>query len=143
MEDEINSAGSISVMAAGLKLEGHIEAQNDVRVDGLILGNIFSNRKVMVGSTGKVVGNINAKEVYVMGEVKGDLYITGRATIGSTGKFTGKIVSGNIQIEPGADVEAFLSKIGVIPNEEKTSPLDNIKEFGTSRSRPSHMEKLK
>ncbi|MEX2593538.1 MAG: polymer-forming cytoskeletal protein [Anditalea sp.] len=143
MKEDTSLANSISVFAEGLKLEGNIEAINDVRVDGIILGNISSKRKVMVGGTGKIIGNIDANEVCVMGEITGDLHVKGLAKIGSTGKLKGNIVSEKIQIEEGADVEATLTKVGSSQKEERDNSFGKMKELELNKSKPSPMEKVK
>lgn len=81
-------ASSISVFAAGLKLKGDVDATNDVRIDGTMEGNISSERKVMIGASGKLKGNIKAQEVHVMGEMKGDLYAKGLAKVGQPANLT-------------------------------------------------------
>ena len=111
-EVETSSASSISILGSGLKLVGDLEATNDIRIDGVALGNISCNKKVMVGETGKVTGDIDAQEVHVMGEVLGDIFSAGPATIGNTAKVKGAIISARIQIDLGADVEGSLTKTG-------------------------------
>lgn len=119
--EETSTPDSISVFAAGLKVEGDVDATNDLRIDGYVVGNISANKKVLVGGTGKVEGNIYAREVYIMGEVRGDLQVFGLAKIGATGKVRGIIVSAEIQIEPGADVEGTLKKMSL----DNKPPIDN------------------
>ena len=139
-QEEYNLATSISVFAAGLKLKGDVEATNDVRIDGTMEGNISSDRKVMIGASGKLKGNIRAQEVHVMGEMKGDLYAKGLAKVGTTGKFNGSIISSQIEIEQGADIEASLTKIRPVKEmkkEDGNNLLDKIKEFG-----PHHIKTI-
>lgn len=127
--EEIENANSISVFAAGLKVDGDVEATNDIRIDGSILGNILANKKVLIGGSGKVKGDIHAREVYIMGEVMGDLQVYGLAKIGATAKVRGTIVSAEIQIEPGADVEGTLKKIGMENRSKLEGSLDKIQGF--------------
>lgn len=110
IQEEVNLASSISVFAEGLKLEGDVESLSDIRIDGSILGNVISQRKVMIGEKGKITGNIQAQEVCIMGVMTGDIKVEGLAKIGATGKYRGKIVSSSIQIEPGAEVEGTLAR---------------------------------
>lgn len=145
MQEEVNLAGSISVFAAGLKLKGDVDAPNDVRIDGTMEGNVSSDRKVMIGATGKIKGNIKAQEVHVMGEMKGDVYAKGLAKIGSTGKFNGSIISAHIEIEQGADIEASLTKIREVremKKEEGSNLLDKIKELGPNHQKSSPKDKI-
>jgi cytoskeletal protein CcmA (bactofilin family) len=137
-QEEHNLASSISVFAAGLKLKGDVDAPNDIRIDGFMEGNISSGRKVMIGASGQLKGNIRAEEVHVMGEMKGDLYAKGLAKVGATGKFNGSIISAQIEIEQGADVEASLTKIRPvkeIKKEDGINLLDKIKELGPNHSK--------
>lgn len=127
--DEPSTADSISVFAAGLRVEGDVDATNDLRIDGWVTGNISANKKVLVGGTGKVEGNIYAREVYIMGEVRGDLQIFGLAKIGSTGKVRGIIVSAEIQIEPGADVEGTLKKMSLDHKPSADDALEKVRGF--------------
>lgn len=143
-QDEYNLASSISVFAAGLKLKGDVEAPNDVRIDGTMEGNISSERKVMIGASGILKGNVKAQEVHVMGEMKGDIYAKGLAKVGSTGKFNGSIISSQIEIEQGADIEASLTKIRPVKEMKKEDGgnlLDKIKEFGPNHSKIIPKEK--
>lgn len=144
-QEEYNLASSISVFAAGLKLKGDVDAPNDIRIDGTMEGNVSSERKVMIGATGKLKGNIRAKEVHVMGEMKGDLYAKGLAKVGSIGKFNGSIISSQIEIEQGADIEASLTKIRAvkeIKKEEGGNLLDKIKELGPNNLKAVPKDKI-
>src|SRR5690606_16968667 len=139
-QEEYNLASSLSVFAAGLKLKGDVDATNDVRIDGTMEGNISSDRKVMVGASGKLKGNIKAQEVHIMGEMKGDIYAKGLAKMGSTAKFNGGIISAQIEIEHGADIEASLTKLRAVKEfkkEEGINLLDKIKELG-----PNHVKAI-
>lgn len=143
-QEEYNLASSISVFSAGLKLKGDVDATNDVRIDGTMEGNISSERKVMIGASGKLKGNIKAQEVHVMGEMKGDLYAKGLAKVGATGKFNGSIISSQIEIEQGADIEASLTKIRPVKEmkkEDGSNLLDKIKELGPNHSKTIPKEK--
>ncbi len=128
-QDDQQLASSLSVFAAGLKLKGDVDAPNDIRIDGSMEGNISSARKVMIGASGTLKGNVRAEEVHVMGEMKGDLYAKGLAKVGATGKFNGSIISGQIEIEQGADVEASLTKIRPVKEIKKDDGMNLLGKF--------------
>jgi cytoskeletal protein CcmA (bactofilin family) len=141
MKEENSSVNSITVLGEGLKLDGNIEAVNDVRVDGVIIGNVSSKKKVMVGATGHVEGSIHANEVCVMGDLKGDLHVVGLVRIGPTGKYKGTIVSAKIQIEEGADVEATITK-AKRSQEVVGHSVGKTKELDPAKPKSSPIEKL-
>jgi len=104
-------ASATSVFAAGLNVSGDIEAVSDIRIEGDIKGNVTTKKKLVVGTSGFVKGNILAGEVCVMGEVIGDFTILGLAKFTSNAKVRGNIVSQSIEIEEGADMEVTLRRI--------------------------------
>ncbi|WP_114752131.1 bactofilin family protein [Pleomorphovibrio marinus] len=120
--DQIKMAANTSFFAAGFKILGDIESENDICVEGEIHGNVKTTKKVVVGKTGKILGNINAKDLCVHGLVEGEVTISDLAKITPTGVVSGIIVTKSIQIEPGADVEATLKKISGNKRGEANSP---------------------
>jgi len=108
--EELNLASSTSFFAKGFKITGNIDANNDVRIEGSVKGNITTTKKVIIGTTGSVIGNVNATNISLMGEVSGDLKISGLATIGYTAKINGTITAEKLQIEAGAIIEAEIKR---------------------------------
>lgn len=108
--EEQNIVDSTSFFAKGVKLEGNINANNDIRIEGTIEGNIKTGKKVIVGTTGSIIGNVTATNIYLMGEVSGDIFISGLARIGETAKINGTITADKLQIEPGAIIEAAIKR---------------------------------
>lgn len=100
-----------SFFAEGFKMIGDLESTCDIRVEGVIEGNISTTKKVVVGKTGHVIGNVKAANLCVMGEFIGDAFVGELAKIEASAYITGNLQSVNFQIEPGATVEANLKKI--------------------------------
>ncbi len=48
--------GGATLISAGTTLKGDIQSSSDLRIDGTIIGNIRSNSKIIIGSTGVVEG---------------------------------------------------------------------------------------
>ena len=51
-------SGSINIIGQGTTIEGQINANGDLRIDGVILGSVTSKAKVVIGSTGQVQGDV-------------------------------------------------------------------------------------
>jgi cytoskeletal protein CcmA (bactofilin family) len=117
--EEIENASATSVFAAGLNVNGDIEAMSDIRIEGDIKGNVTTKKKLIVGTAGYVKGNILAGEVCIMGEVYGDFTVLGLAKFTSNAKVRGNITSQSIEIEEGADMEVTLRRIKL---EQKIEP---------------------
>ncbi len=118
IQEEINLAHATSVFAKGLDVVGDIEAKSDIRIEGDIQGNVSTKKKVIIGTSGKVIGNISAGELCVMGEVTGDMLIGGLAKFTETAKVRGTVYSTGIAIDAGADMEVNLKKY--IPEQQGT-----------------------
>ncbi|WP_375585460.1 polymer-forming cytoskeletal protein [Cyclobacterium xiamenense] len=111
IQEEMEMASATSVFAPGLSIKGDIEATSDIRIEGDICGNVVTQKKVIVGVSGSVKGDIHASEICVMGEVLGDLFIKGLARFTAEAKMKGTVYSEKIGIEAGADVEVTVSKL--------------------------------
>ncbi|AKP50136.1 bactofilin family protein [Cyclobacterium amurskyense] len=110
IQAEMEMANSTSVFAPGLTIKGDIEAVSDIRIEGDVFGDVTTPKKIIIGISGKVEGDIKASEICVMGEVLGDIFIEGLARFTSEAKMRGKVYSEKIEIESGADMEVLLSK---------------------------------
>ncbi|MCC5939018.1 MAG: polymer-forming cytoskeletal protein [Lunatimonas sp.] len=110
-ENTNNGMVITSFFAEGFKMIGDLESTCDIRVEGVIEGNISTTKKIVVGKTGQVIGNVKAANLCILGEFVGDAFVGELAKIESSGCVTGNLQSVSFHIEPGASVEATLKKI--------------------------------
>ncbi|MBK7733954.1 MAG: polymer-forming cytoskeletal protein [Chitinophagaceae bacterium] len=64
-----------SIIAQGTIITGDIESNGDIRLDGLIKGNIRSKARIIIGANALVEGNVHSKDADIFGHVKGNLNI--------------------------------------------------------------------
>ena len=83
-------AGSINLLGAGTKINGDITSNGDFRIDGNLLGNITISGKLVLGSTGRIEGNIQCANADLSGEVKGTVNISETLSLKSTAKINSK-----------------------------------------------------
>jgi cytoskeletal protein CcmA (bactofilin family) len=100
--ETIQQAG-INIIGLGTTIEGNVDAQGDIRIDGKIIGNVVSKGKVVLGTTGIVEGNIIAKNAEVAGETVGKINIEELLTLKSTANINGDIVTSKLMVETGAN----------------------------------------
>ena len=62
-----------SVVSAECYFQGTLSVQGSLRVDGTLEGNVDNARSVVVGSDGKIVGDISAQVVVCSGEIEGNV----------------------------------------------------------------------
>lgn len=85
---------------------GNISASSDIRIDGILEGNLDCRGKVIIGEKGKVTGNINAVNAEIMGAVKGNIKVEEKLVLKSTSLLEGDIEVSTLAIEPKAQTMA-------------------------------------
>ena len=95
-------ASSTSIIGAGTTITGNVQSNGDIRIDGIIEGNLVAKAKILIGADGVIEGDIDGKQADVLGKVTGKikvadlLYLHGQAVV------DGDIYAGKLQIEPTA-----------------------------------------
>jgi cytoskeletal protein CcmA (bactofilin family) len=124
--EKSNKAGNTTFFAETFRRLGSISAENDIRIEGVIHGNVSTSKKIVVGKTGRIIGNVKASDLHVLGEIIGEIHISDLVRIGSSAIVEGCIVSRNIQIEPGALVEATLKKMVVFEADKQADKITEL-----------------
>ena len=93
---------SINLLGSGTEVTGDIRSNGDIRIDGILTGSINSTGKVVVGSTGRVEGEIFCLNADISGEVSARIKVSELLSLKSTAKVVGVIITNKLAIEPGA-----------------------------------------
>ncbi len=101
-KNDATDSASINLIGNGTNITGDIKSNGDVRIDGILTGNITINGKLVVGSTGKIEGNIICQNADISGEIKGKINVSELLILKASAKLVGDIVTGKISIEPNA-----------------------------------------
>ena len=106
---EAVAGNAINLIAQGTRIHGDIYSSGDIRVDGTIEGNIDSKAKIVVGSQGRVEGQIIGKNADISGHVQGTIKIAEVLFLKSTAKITGDISTNKLIVESGAQFNGSCS----------------------------------
>jgi cytoskeletal protein CcmA (bactofilin family) len=88
-----------------LVVKGEITGREDLFIDGEVHGKIrLDGAKLTIGPDGRVMAEIEAREVVVRGEFQGNINGPERVQIAASGRATGEISARLISIEEGAEV---------------------------------------
>jgi cytoskeletal protein CcmA (bactofilin family) len=93
-------AGSTTIIGSGTTITGNIVSTSDIRIDGVLKGNLNAKAKVLIGAEGVIEGDIDGKQADILGKVTGKikiaelLYLHGKAVV------DGDVIAGKLQIEP-------------------------------------------
>ena len=97
-----NPINSTTIIGAGAVISGNIESIGDIRIDGILKGNLTCKSKILLGPEAVVEGDIIANQADILGKVHGKvkvadlLYLHGKAMI------EGNIHTLKLQIESTA-----------------------------------------
>jgi cytoskeletal protein CcmA (bactofilin family) len=107
-------ASSVSVIGAGLKIQGEITGDSDLVVEGEAHGRIrMVNGRVTVAASGRVNADIEAVEISVEGSVQGGLKASDRVRLGPSSRVQGSVITPRIAIEDGARLRGKVEMIRV------------------------------
>ena len=93
---------SASQIAAGSKIVGELTGKAELRIDGEVDGLIKVDSNVVIGPSGVVKGEIQARAVQVQGKVKGNVRGLEKVEILAKGSLEGDVVSPRMIIVDGA-----------------------------------------
>ncbi len=98
-----SNAGSLyNSLTAGSKIIGTIVTDSDIRVDGMIEGDVKCVGKIVVGEKGCVVGTIACQNAEIMGHVEGKIEAKQSLTLSATSHVKGEIHTQTLTVEPNA-----------------------------------------
>ena len=108
-ENKFFSSPSVDIIESSTKIVGDIFSEADFRIDGIIVGNITTTGKVVVGKSGKINGKINSSNADISGSVSGKIEVAETLSLMSESLIQGDIVTGKLSVEEGAQVDASIS----------------------------------
>ena len=113
-------SGSINMIGVGTTIDGDISCKGDIRVDGIIKGNIYSKAKVVIGLTGSLEGVITCVNADISGTLIGNISVSETLFLKSNGKVNGDIMTNKLIIEGGAQFTGNCN-MGVITEKNKSN----------------------
>ncbi|TFH37050.1 MAG: polymer-forming cytoskeletal protein [Bacteroidia bacterium] len=93
---------TINLISHGTEITGDVRSQGDIRIDGMLIGNLSTVGKVVIGNTGKVKGEVVCKNSEVSGEIEGKIIVSQLLTLKVSSRINGDIITNKLSIEPGA-----------------------------------------
>ncbi|MDX1394342.1 MAG: polymer-forming cytoskeletal protein [Gemmatimonadota bacterium] len=98
----------VSVIGPGMEIVGDIKCDGTVRVEGKVEGSIKATKSVVVGTGGRVSGDIETQDVVVAGTIEGTVVGASRVELQETCKVKGDIRSRRVKLDEGGCVEGRL-----------------------------------
>jgi cytoskeletal protein CcmA (bactofilin family) len=93
---------TINLISYGTDIVGDIKSNGDIRIDGSLVGSLNTKGKVVIGTTGKINGEVTCKNLEVSGNIEGKVTISQLLSLKASSKILGDIATSKLSIEPGA-----------------------------------------
>lgn len=100
--NEPHSAEKLNRIVAGTQIEGSIVSDSNIRIDGTVKGTISAKGRLVVGSTGKIEGEITCENADIEGAISGTISVNGLLSLKATARLECDIATKKLAIEPGA-----------------------------------------
>lgn len=97
-----NDSFSANTIQNGTILEGKVESEGNIRIDGKLEGLLTTNGKLVVGETGVIIGNVRCENANIEGRVEGELVVNGLLVLKQKAIINGDISTKKIVVEEGA-----------------------------------------
>ena len=102
-QNQQNQQGALyNAITAESKIIGTIVANNDIRIDGTVEGDIQCRGKVVIGEKGFVHGNIQCTNDEVQGRIEGKVEALQTLALRASANIQGDVVTQSLIVEPNA-----------------------------------------
>ena len=118
----------VSRISTGTVIKGEINSPNDIRIDGVFEGKIFSKGRVVVGEKAEIKGDIVCDNVDFWGKMTGSLFVRDTLTLKDTCSVNGDLHVQRLVVELGAhfDGTCKMLKEGEFEHVSKPAALEEV-----------------
>jgi Integral membrane protein CcmA involved in cell shape determination len=95
-------SNTLNIIGFGSEIKGEVLTPGDIRINGTLEGNISVKGKIVIGETGRIVGNIICKQCDVIGLVEGNINAQDLLSLKASSNVIGDMLCSKLSIEPGA-----------------------------------------
>ncbi|MGM0380483.1 MAG: bactofilin family protein [bacterium] len=114
-----------NIIGSKSKLEGEIDTDQSIRIDGEFEGTIHCRETMIIGPGADVEANIITKEAVIGGRVNGTITAHDKIEIQTTGEIFGDLTAPVLQIEKGVVLEGSCTINTGGEDEEKVTSIKN------------------
>lgn len=109
-------------------MTGDLVADNDIRIDGTINGDLQCKAKVIIGPKGSIKGTVHCASAVIEGKFDGRLEVKESLVIKETADIIGDVVTKNIAMSSGASFDGTLSTKSTSAKDNGASKVASLKE---------------
>ena len=115
-EPDESAAGASprTYVGAGSHIEGSISGETEVVVDGSLEGCVELEGRFVVGTRGRIEGEVTARSVHVSGHVHGKVRATEKIEVAHSGSIAGDLTAPLISIAEGGVCNGRIKMTGAL-----------------------------
>ena len=111
---QVDQADRLNKIVAGTEINGDLTSDSNIHLEGEVNGNVSCAGRVVIGSSGKINGNLVCVHAEIEGAMEGQLMVENLLVLRSTARIKGDIQTMKLHIEEGAFFEgACVMRAGV------------------------------
>ncbi len=96
------SNAGLNSLVVGTSVKGEIFAESDIRIDGTLIGKIECKGKLILGTEGKIEGEIICEDAIIVGTIKGKLKVNNLLVVKESALIDGDVFTDQLNVESGA-----------------------------------------
>ncbi len=124
------ASNSINLIGATTTINGEVDTESDIRIDGKVNGDINSKAKVVLGESGRVEGNLYCQNADLTGQVQGNVYIKDLLYLKEKSKVDGDIHTKRLVVDKGAQFNGQCKMGEAVQPKEHAENINNGREQG-------------
>ncbi len=102
MQQAVTNGTGATLIAAGTTLTGDMKSSGDLRIDGTVIGNVYSAAKIIIGTSGLVEGDLVCNQADITGKITGNIRAKELLQLRGDSLVKGNVYTGKLQVEPTA-----------------------------------------
>lgn len=118
------------------QVEGTINSESDIRIDGTLKGELHCKSKVIIGPTGFVSGEVHCRNAVVEGRFEGTLQVKEVLNVRETADINGEVTTNKLVVQSGAVFNVSCSMgsgVSERPRSAQSKPLSKAKASGNKK----------
>ncbi len=101
-DNSANGKDKTSVISAGTEIKGNFTSSENLRIDGIIIGDVICKKRLVVGRNGLIKGKVTAASLGVEGKIEGEIHSEGEILLKTSAEVIGIVTAPKMEVEEGA-----------------------------------------
>lgn len=97
-----SSSSSSNSLVQGTNIEGSLQADKDIRIDGTLTGTLNCKGKVIIGPTGYISGDVQCENAVIEGRFEGIMMVSDVLHVKETARVEGDVTTQKLVVQPGS-----------------------------------------